>query len=503
MTINRNIAASFIGNTWVALVQIAFVPIYIRILGMEAFGLMGVYTFLQAALSLLDMGLTPTISREMARFRAGAQTVDEVRALLRSVEVLFLGVALVLFVTAVLVAPWLAERWLKSDTQFIPAAIGALHLMGALISLRWLAGLYRGAITGLQHLVWLNVTGSAFATLRGAGVIPVLIWVSPTVGAFFFYQATVTLIELLVLARKSWSLVPSSRTPGFSPSSLQRIWRFSAGVALITLLYQLLNQSDKVLLSTMLSLNAFGYYALASSVAGSLNLLVAPIGIVAFPRLNELVARADPVALAGAYHHFAQLLTVIIAPSALVLALFSNHILLLWLQDAPTSSATAPLLALLAIGAMLNAFMSTPHMLQLAYGRTRFIIALNTAYVLVFVPAIYLGVSAYGAIASGYAWVAINASGILFAVPLMHRGALPREKWRWYINDVAVPAGAALAVAYPLRLMAPAPVLHENWMLATVVSVALLLAYCAAASASPVGRQMVAKAWSLLIRSAS
>jgi len=34
MTINRNIAASFIGNTWVALVQIAFVPIYIRILGM-------------------------------------------------------------------------------------------------------------------------------------------------------------------------------------------------------------------------------------------------------------------------------------------------------------------------------------------------------------------------------------------------------------------------------------------------------------------------------------
>jgi len=173
----------------------------------------------------------------------------------------------------------------------------------------------------------------------------------------------------------------------------------------------------------------------------------------------------------------------------------------LWIRDATTSSETAPLLSLLAIGAMLNAFMSTPYMLQSAFGRTRLIIALNCAYIVVFVPAIYFGVSAYGAIAAAYAWLAINAGGIVLAAPLIHRNALPREQWRWYFNDVALPAGAALGVAYLVRLVAPAPVLHENWTLAIVVAAALLLAYCAAVFVSPVGRQMLAQGWSYLARS--
>ena len=99
MSINRNIAASFLGNTWTALVQIAFIPLYIRILGIEAYGLIGVFAFLQISLSFLDMGLTPAVSREMARFRAGAHHVGEVRTLLRSVEVIFLRVALLLSTT--------------------------------------------------------------------------------------------------------------------------------------------------------------------------------------------------------------------------------------------------------------------------------------------------------------------------------------------------------------------------------------------------------------------
>ena len=501
MSFNRNIVASFIGNTWTAVVQIAFIPLYIRILGIEAYGLMGVYAFLQVSLSFLDLGLTPAVSREMARFRAGAHSVDEIRTLLRSVEVVFLVVALLLSIAVVLVAPWLAESWLKTDTLPISTAIQALYLMGALIGLRWLGGLYRGAITGLQDLVWLNATSAAFATLRAAGVVPILTWVSPTIVAFFLYQAGITLMELVVLFRRLWRLVPSRKTPYFSAIALRKIWRFSAGVALIGMLYQVLNQADKVLLSTMLPLNAFGYYALASSVAGSLSLLVVPIGSVAYPRLNELAARADQAALGEAYHHFAQLLTLAIAPSALVLALFSDHILLLWIGDATTAAETAPLVTLLAIGGMLNAFMSSPYMLQTALGRTRLIIAFSCGYVLAFVPAVYFGVTAYGAIAAAYAWVAINASGMVFAIPLMHRNALPRETWRWYVNDIALPAGAALGVAYVVRLVAPAPVLHENWTLAIVVSAALLLAYSAALSISPVGRQMLAQGWSYLARS--
>ena len=68
MSVKRNVLANYVGQGWSALMGLAFVPLYIRYLGIEAYGLIGVFAVLQACLSLLDMGMTPTLNREMARF---------------------------------------------------------------------------------------------------------------------------------------------------------------------------------------------------------------------------------------------------------------------------------------------------------------------------------------------------------------------------------------------------------------------------------------------------
>ena len=501
MSVKRDIVANYLGNAWVAIVQIAFVPLYIRYLGIEAFGLIGIFASLQVLMSFLDVGMTPTLTREMTRFKAGLLPIGEARALLRTVQLIFTGVAVIIFICICSGSRWLAADWLKAEALPVATVSGAIGLMGASIALRWLSGIYRGVITGLQHLVWLNSMTAAFATLRGIGVLLVLALISPSVDAFFLYQACVSLIELMVLSRKSWSLIASHESAAFSADALRRIWRFSTSVSMIALLGLVLMQSDKILLSKLLPLREFGYYALASSVAGSLGLLILPISGVAYPRLTELVARENPAALADAYHRFAQLLTLILAPSALVLALFSDRILMLWIQDAVTVGATAHLVSLLAVGVMLNGFMNTPNNLQLAYGNTTFMIALYSVVVLVFVPALFVGVSAFGAVAAGYAWIAVNAGCILLAVPLMHRRLLPREQARWFRQDVGLPATAAFVAAYAVFLLAPAPSIEENWANFTVVALASLLAFAAAAFACPLGRETVARGWSHCIES--
>jgi O-antigen/teichoic acid export membrane protein len=73
MSVKRNIAANYLGQVWTAVMGLAFVPLYIRYLGMEAYGLIGVFAMLQTWLSLLDFGLTPTLTREMARPIANAE----------------------------------------------------------------------------------------------------------------------------------------------------------------------------------------------------------------------------------------------------------------------------------------------------------------------------------------------------------------------------------------------------------------------------------------------
>src|SRR3972149_12226265 len=89
----RNIIANYLGSAWNALMGLAFIPLYIHYLGIEAYGLIGVFILLQAWMVLLDMGITPTFSREMARFTAGSHTPQSIGDLVRSVELVYALIA--------------------------------------------------------------------------------------------------------------------------------------------------------------------------------------------------------------------------------------------------------------------------------------------------------------------------------------------------------------------------------------------------------------------------
>ena len=42
-TLKQNVVANYLGGAWTILMGVAFVPVYIHFLGVEAYGLIGVY----------------------------------------------------------------------------------------------------------------------------------------------------------------------------------------------------------------------------------------------------------------------------------------------------------------------------------------------------------------------------------------------------------------------------------------------------------------------------
>jgi O-antigen/teichoic acid export membrane protein len=492
VSVQKNIVANFVGSAWSAIMGLVFIPLYIRYLGMEAYGLIGVFALLQAWLVLLDAGLTPTLNREMARFEAGMHTPQSIRDLVRSVEMVYALIAAFIVIGVALAAPWMATGWLKVETLPTVTVVEVLSVTGLVVALRWLGGLYRGAINGLQRQVWLNGCTAVFSTLRGLGVVGILAWVSSTILAFFIYQGALAALETLVLAVQMRRLLPvPSEAARFRWSSLRKVWRFAAGMSVITVLAILLTQMDKLLLSKLLRLTEFGYYTLASTVAGALYLLISPISNATYPRLTELVARGETSALAESYHKFSQLITLMIVPAALVLSLFAGHVLMLWTRDVTTTASVAPLVSLLVIGTMFNGLMYTPYTLQLANGWTRLTVTANAVSVLLLAPAIYIGVSAYGATAAAVIWIILNMGYVAVALPVMHRRLLRAEMWRWYGQDVFVPGLAAFAAAGFVRLLAPVPALERPFESIAVLAAAAVAALGAAIVATPLGRSQV------------
>src|SRR4030088_2838108 len=87
--LRQNVLASVLGKVWNVLLSLAVVPVYLRVLGVEAFGLIGIFVTLMGIVVLFDLGLGTALSRELARYSAGSDNAREMRNLLRSVETIY------------------------------------------------------------------------------------------------------------------------------------------------------------------------------------------------------------------------------------------------------------------------------------------------------------------------------------------------------------------------------------------------------------------------------
>lgn len=471
MSLKKNVLANYLGQAWTALMGLVFVPVYIKYLGVEAYGLIGVFTLLQAWLTLLDMGMTPTLSREMARHTAGAHSAQSIRDLLRTMEFICVGIAIVLGVGIWLCAPWLSSHWLQSEKLPPEELAQAISVMGLVIALRFIEGLYRGAIVGLQQQVWLNVAGATLATLRSIGAVLVLILVAANIDLFFLWQGVVSVITIVVFITATYHHLPlSTHAAQFSLPQLKAIWRFASGMMAITLLSLLLTQVDKIILSRLLNLEMFGYYTLAATVAATLNHLIMPVTQAYYPRFTELVTQGDMLGLIKSYHQSAQLISVLIIPATFIMIFFGKNLLLLWTGNALLTENVAPLLTLLALGTMLNGFMHIPYMLTLAYGWTRFGVYLNIIAVLLLVPSVIWATVHYGAMGSAWIWVTLNMGYVLISTHFLYRRLLVTEKWRWYGKDLCLPIVGSVVMAWLCMFIQPAvenKLVWLAWLLTT------------------------------------
>ncbi|WP_254565182.1 lipopolysaccharide biosynthesis protein [Oscillatoria sp. HE19RPO] len=456
--LKRNLIANYLGQVWNALMGLAFLPLYIHYIGIESYGLIGLFGVITASLSLLDMGMTPTLSREMARFTGGEHTPESIRDLLRSIEIITFSIAAVIAVTLTLSSHWLASSWLQAKDLPVAIVSQSFSIMGLVAALRFVETIYRSSLVGLQRQVLFNAINSFLATLRGLGSVAILAWFSTTIQAFFLWQGLVSIVTLATLSCTIYSILPKAKRPGrFSWQVLRQIWGYAGGIMGITFLSMLLTQVDKVLLSKLLTLTEYGYYTLAATVAGALYMLISPISQAWFPRLTQLFAAEDFPKLTRTYHQGAQLVTVVLGTSALVLIFFSETFLQLWTQNSELAQHTAPLLRLLVLGNMLNGLMWIPYQTQLAYGWTRLGLQTNIVAVSFIVPAILWMTPRYGAVGAAWAWVSLNAGYVLIGVHFMYRRILKTEKWLWYREDVGYPLISALSVVWIIRWSLPVP----------------------------------------------
>src|SRR5262245_47837714 len=97
-SLGRNVTSNYAAQAYVALIGIAMVPLYLKYMGLEAYGLIGFFAMAQAWIQVLDFGLSPTLGREAAKLNAGSSTAETLMLFLRLLDIVFgiLGLAVAL-----------------------------------------------------------------------------------------------------------------------------------------------------------------------------------------------------------------------------------------------------------------------------------------------------------------------------------------------------------------------------------------------------------------------
>ena len=495
-SLKANVVANYGGQIYMTVANLAMVPLYLHYMGAEAYGLVGFFAMLQMWFQLLDLGLTPTMSREMARFHGGATDILSLRRLMRAFEGIFVATALLGAAAIILAAGPISSHWLKAQDLPLSEVRHAVMLMAIIIALRWISGLYRSAIIGLERQIWLNGFNVAIVTMRAVLVLPVFLVAGSSPTHFFGFQLAVAMFETAWLVRQTYRLLPLARHAGalrWELAPLRGVLAFSLSIAFTSSVWVLITQTDKLVLSRMLPLTEYGYFTLAVLVAGGVMLISGPISTALQPRMTSILATGDARGVVFLYRKATQIVAVLCIPAALLLAFFPREVLWAWTGDATAAAHAAPVLSLYALGNGVLALSAMPYLLQFAAGKMRLHVIGGALITVLLIPALIWGTSRYGATGAAYAWLASNLAYLLLWVPLIHRRFMPGQHMQWLAADICLIAAPPMLAAYMLHAAVALP--QDRLMLGLSLAAIGLLLMALAAAASSYARETCGYLW--------
>ncbi|MBU1669086.1 oligosaccharide flippase family protein [bacterium] len=439
MILRKNIIANYAGKLYTILIGIVVLPFYLELLGAEAYGLVGFFVLMQSWMALLDIGMSPTLSREVAKLKGSNNIKDResFKSLLHSLEFIFIGISLVVSLGIVLFNDWLSSTWLNVETLDLATVSYCIVLMGIMVGIRFLSTLYKSGIVGAEEQVWLNVVNVLIATLKFVGVLCILYFISNDVQYFFEYQIIVAFLEFFIFFIKFYKIVKIGKFKlYFSYNAIKPIIPFAGGIAFTTAIWIIMTQLDKTLLSHYLPLKEYGYFVIVAVVANAIMQLVDPVSQAILPRMTNLLAKKQDAEMIRVYKKSTQLMAVFIFSVVGIVGIFSYELLYSWTGDKEVSIWSQDILFWYVLGNGITAISAFQYYLQFAYGELKMHVQYNILLAVISIPLISWAAYTYGAIGVALVWFSLSLVSFLFWVPLVHHKFAPGMHKDWILKDI-------------------------------------------------------------------
>lgn len=470
-SVKTNITTNLFAAVWITVLMAVTTPVQINLLGIRSYGLIGFIATLQIVFSAFDLGLSSTLTREIAADPSPGRRASA--DLIRTASTVYWGLAVAIALLLGVSATTIARVWFKAEAMNSGELASALYIIIAYLALRWPISLYTGILAGLHRLDIVNLVKVGSATFRAvSGIAVIFIW--RDIHAFLWCLAVNAVIEIAAYwfaALRAYRI--SSFGFGISGPALRSVWRFSLNMGAISVLALVISQLDRLMASKLMPLDQFGYYSLAYNTAAVATIATSAVSSAMLPSFAASQAQSDPAALVRRYLEANRVILFVMGLATFPLIFFGDAILRLWIGPAAAQGAY-PAMAVLALAFWVNAIVSNPYNVAVAMGRPEIPLRLSAISALPYALVLWTAISHYGGPGAAGGWLVLMLAYVAVLVPVVH------------IRLLAIPVTESLrTIIFPFGLLALGtfglPWLVVKGVAPTMPSVALSIAALAAA----------------------
>ncbi len=446
----KNTLWNLFGSGAPMLVAVFCMPILIRGLGKERFGVLTLAWALIGYASLFDLGLGRALTQLVAR-KLGAGEEREIPSLAWTSLLLMLLLGFVGAALIFLISPWLAARGLNVPADLRGETLQSFRLLGLSIPFVITTAGLRGLLEAHQRFGLISALRIPMGVFTFAGpllVLPFSKSVLPVVATLVAGRVAAWGAHLLVCLRV---LPELGRAIGWERSAAGPLLRFGGWMTVSNVVSPIMLTLDRFLIGALVSLTAVAYYATPYEVVTRFLVLPGALVGVMFPAFSTGYAQ-DRERTAVLFGRSVKSLFLVLFPVMLCTVALAQDGLKLWL-GADFAQHSFRVLQILAGGVLVNSLASLPFALLQGAGKPDLTATLHLVELPLYLGLLWCLVSAWGIEGASIAWTARVAVDALFLFGLAKRYLPNRSPMR--LRTVLFPATALLILTLAALLRGP------------------------------------------------
>jgi O-antigen/teichoic acid export membrane protein len=393
-TLLRNTVLNLVGLVVPLAVGFVTIPMVVRTLGNERFGILALVWVVFGYFGLFDLGLGRTTTKYIAD-ALGRDESEKLPGYLWTTVLLQTGIGLVAAVLSFLAAPLIVRHVLNIPAGFVGETILTLRLVGFSLPVMFVSSSLRGVLEAAQRFDLVNAVKVP---------VNVLFYVLPLVGVALGF-ALPGIVLLLVASRAAALLVwgglglrvmPALRArPALRRGLVRPIFSFSGWLGLSSILYAVTSSMDRLVIGSLITVEAVTFYSAPFEAINRVGVIPASLSMVLFPAFSYLDGGGRNEHAETLFARSVKFLLLTTGPVFILLMFFAGDFLRLWLG--PEFAARSGLVVqFLAAGFLINTVIAVPNNYLQGIGRVDIAPKYQAFELVAFTALTWAGAKAWG-----------------------------------------------------------------------------------------------------------